>query len=184
MKRKVVAVTGGIGSGKSEVCKILREMGFATVNCDELARQIANEPSVIAAVEHLLGAESVTNGAINRSKVREIVFTDEVLLKKYDEIFFNRVQQRLSEIIEHTDGDVFVEIPVIDAFEFGFDEIWLIESSASAQIERVTARDGVSVQNVEHIMKRQCYPKYTKVIRNDGSVEELKEQVFFALKGA
>ena len=184
VKRKVVAVTGGIGSGKSEVARILRETGYFTVDCDALARQIADEPQVVAAVERLLGHECVSNGAISRAKVRETVFKDADLLKKYDEIFFERVKDRLSEIVEHQTATVFVEIPVIDAFEFDFDEIWLVESNQNTRIDRVTARDGVSADNVELIIKRQHYRNFTRVIPNDGSVKELKEQVFSALKDA
>ena len=184
MKRKVVAVTGGIGSGKSEVCGILRQMGYATVDCDVLARQIADEKEVIAAVERLLGADCLTNGTINRAKVREIVFKDENLLKRYDEIFFGRVRQRLTDEITNANGTVFVEIAVIDAFEFHFDEIWLVECEPNVQIERVTARDNVSAENAMHIMKRQHYPNATWVLHNDGSVEQLREQVISALKRA
>ena len=184
MKRKVVAITGGIGSGKSEATRLLREMGYTTVDCDTLARQIGNEPQVVAAVERLLGSDSVSNGAINRAKVRETVFKDGQLLKKYDEIFFERVRQRLNEIVEDISDTVFVEIPVIDAFEFGFDEIWLVECEQKSQIDRVTARDGVTAENVEHIMNRQHYPKFTRVISNDGTLEQLREQVLWALKDA
>ena len=184
MKRKVVAVTGGIGSGKSAVCKILSEMGYVTVDCDVLARQIADEPQVVAAVEQLLGSDCVTNGAINRAKVREIVFRDEQLLKKYDGIFFERVRQRLTEIVEATSGCVFVEIAVIDAFEFAFDEIWLVESPEKTRIDRVTARDNVSAENVVNIMARQRYAKsQVRLIVNNGSLDELKQQVFSALNG-
>ena len=185
MKRKVVAVTGGIGSGKSQVCAILREMGFTTIDCDDLARQLANDKAVIAAVERLLGSDCILDGAINRAKVREIVFKDADLLKKYDEIFFERVRQRLIELIERIDGSVFVEIAVIDAFEFPFDEIWLIESEPNVQIERVKARDGVTEQNVRNIMSKQRFnAAFTRILPNNGSIDELKNQVVSALKDA
>lgn len=184
MKRKVIAVTGGIGSGKSQVLAILRSQGFATVDCDALSRQIADEKQVIAAVEQLLGSDCVTNGAINRQKVREVVFSDRNLLAKYNAIFHERVKNRLNEQIQRANGIVFVEIAVLDAFEFHFDEIWLVASEQQTRIERVTARDGVTVQNVEHIMKRQYYADYTRTISNDGSVDELCKQVFLALKEA
>lgn len=181
MKRRVIAVTGGIGSGKSEVCRFLREMGYLTVDCDTLARQIADEPQVVAAVERLLGSDCVKDGAINRAKVREIVFKDAELLKKYDEIFFERVKQRLNEAVNGASGVVFVEIPVIDTFDFAFDEIWLVESDKKSRIDRVIDRDNVSVENVEHIMEKQHYPQFTRKILNDGSLEELKKQVLSAL---
>ena len=184
MKRKIVAITGGIGSGKSQVCTILRQLGYATVDCDALSRQIADDKEVIAAVEQLLGSECVTNGAINRPKVREVVFADDNLLKQYDAIFHERVRQRLKAEVDKVDGSVFVEIAVIDAFDFHFDEIWLVESDTQTRIDRVTARDGVTAENVEHIMKRQRYSDCTRVLSNNGSLDELREQVISALKEA
>lgn len=182
MKRKVIALTGGIGSGKSAVAQILRHMGYQTVDCDVIAREIANEPSVVAAVEGLLGSESVIDGAINRPKVREMVFADADLLKKYDAIFHGRVRQRLMELVNQTDATVFVEIPVIDAFDFDFDEIWLVVCSQDAQIARVTARDGVTADNVRNIMAKQHFDgNYTRILVNNGSLDELGEQVIAAL---
>ena len=182
MKRKIVAITGGIGSGKSQVCAILRQLGYATVDCDALSRQIADEKQVIAAVEKLLGSECVTNGAINRPKVREVVFSDENLLKQYNAIFHGRVKNRLDEQIQRTDGTVFVEIAVIDAFDYPFDEIWLVDSQQQTRIERVTTRDKVSAENVEHIIQRQHYPNCTRVLHNDGTLQQLQKQVISALK--
>ena len=183
MKHKVIALTGGIGSGKSAVAQILRHMGYQTVDCDIIAREIANEPSVVAAVEQLLGSESVIDGAINRPKVREIVFADGNLLKKYDAIFHGRVRQRLMELVEQASATIFVEIPVIDAFEFPFDEIWLIECLQSTRIERVAARDGVSADNVRNIMAKQHFDgNYTRILVNNGSLDDLKTQVIAALR--
>ena len=185
MKRKIVAITGGIGSGKSAVAQFLRKMGYQTVDCDALARVIADDESVVAAVEQLLGSESVSNGAINRKKVREMVFADADLLKKYDGIFHERVRQCLEEIVKQSSATVFVEIPVIDAFEFHFDEIWLVESSQEARIARVTARDGVSAENAVNIMSRQRYDGvYTRTITNNGSIDELNRQVLAALSAS
>ena len=185
MKRKVIAVTGGIGSGKSEVCAVLRSEGFVTVDCDELARQIADDMQVIAAVEQLLGSDCISNGAINRKKVRETVFADEKLLVAYSNIFHGRVKDRLNEQIKRANGTVFVEIAVIDAFDFHFDEIWLVESDAQTRIYRVTARDKVSAENVEHIINRQRYQTaYTRTLVNNGSFKQLRKQVLLALKQA
>ena len=182
MKRKVIALTGGIGSGKSTVARILREMGYKTVDCDVLAKEIADEAAVVSAVERLLGSDSVTNGAINRHKVREMVFGDGKLLREYNAIFHGRIRQRLVELVEQISGTIFVEIAVIDAFEFHFDEIWLVDCPQKTRIERVTSRDNVTADNATNIMARQRYDgDYTRVLTNDGTLDELKAQVTDAL---
>ena len=50
MKPSRVAVTGGIGSGKSEACRYLRSRGYTVVDCDEIARELANDPEILAEI--------------------------------------------------------------------------------------------------------------------------------------
>lgn len=182
MKRKVVALTGGIGSGKSAVAGILRQMGYKTIDCDVLAKQSADLPQTVAQVAQLLGSEYIVNGVIDRKSVRERVFSDEKLLQQYQTIFFDEVRRLLLAEIEQTDGTFFVEIPVLDAFDFNWDEIWLVESATDTRISRVSARDSVSEQNVRNIIARQKqYANFTRVIVNNGNLDDLKDEVNLAL---
>ena len=182
MKRKVIALTGGIGSGKSEVARILRTWGYETVDCDLLARQVGELPEVVSQVEKLLGGDCVTDGQLNRKVIREIVFKDKALLREYEQIFFEKVKQLLTDSIKSTDGVVFVEIAVLDAFDFDFAEIWRVESDEAQRIERVVSRDGVSAENVKNTVSIQkTYNNATRVIVNNGRVEELTNAVKKAL---
>ena len=182
MKRKVVALTGGIGSGKSAVASILRDMGYKTVDCDVLARQVADFPQTVAQLEQLLGSKYVSNGSIDRKAVRERVFCDEKLLKQYQTIFFDGVKSLLLDEIEQIDGTIFVEIPILDAFDFKWDEIWLVESELDRRISRVTVRDGVSQQNVLNIIaKQKQFGNPTRVIANNGDLGDLQHAVKQAL---
>ena len=70
MKRNAIALTGGIGSGKSAVGNYLRQKGFVVVDCDQLSRQIATEPQVLSQVEDLLGQGFVVDGQLDRAKIR------------------------------------------------------------------------------------------------------------------
>lgn len=182
MKRKVIAVTGAIGSGKSTVASILRARGYQTIDCDVLARQVANDTQVLCQVESLLGTQSVSNGMLNRQYVREKVFKDATLHAQYQQLFFDGVLKLLNEAIKQAQGVVFVEIPVLDAFSFDWTEIWLVSSSERTTIQRVTARDGVPEQNVRDILSRQHYGAYTRVLTNDGSPENLTKEVEKALR--
>lgn len=183
MKRKVIAITGKIGSGKSEVSRFLRDMGCKTVDCDVLAKQIADNPNVVAQVEQLLGCQCVVNGKLDRKAIRKIVFSDVNLLKQYQQIFFNGVKALLVETLAKL-GDVkvvFVEIPVLDAFEFGWDEVWRVESSVQTCVARVTARDKVSEDSVHATLDSQKTYACDCVIVNNGNLEQLRQSVHMIL---
>ena len=186
MKRKIIAVTGLIGSGKSAVMSILSQMGYATVNCDEIARQVATDPDVIRSVSALLGEQSVVNGALDRKYIRDKVFADGKLLDKYGSIFYGRVKRLLQQRVDQLPcGVVFVEIVVLNAFEFDWTEIWQVVAPSGSIVPRVIQRDGVSEQNVLQILNSQSAPRrYTRLIDNGGSVADLKQQVLRALAEA
>ncbi len=178
MKPKIIALTGGIGSGKSAVAGILRQKGYRTVDCDELSRRAARLPEVLHGVERLLGSEAVANGMLNRPYVRARVFNNEQLLHRYNDIFFGQIEALLKAEVDIDAPVVFVEIPVPDAFPFAWDELWLVQSSDELRIRRAAERDGVSAENVRAIMSKQHYEgHFDRVIVNDGSLEELGKSV-------
>lgn len=174
MKRKVIALTGGIGSGKSEVAKIVRSCGYETVDCDDISKQVASRPQVISKVESLLGSQSVVDGKLDRKYIRNVIFADKNLLNRYNEIFFTAICDELNERISNLSGVIFVEIPLLDAFQFDFDEVWLVKSNKQNRVSRVVSRDGVDEQNVINVMSNQTETKnHTRVIENDGTLEQL-----------
>ncbi len=183
MKRKVIALTGGIGSGKSSVANILKQRGFDVLDCDKLARELETDATLLEDVKTLLGSDSVANGILDRRVIRNRIFHDENLHIRYSRLFWDRLQKLLPERIAQNDNTVFVEIAILDAFPFDWSEVWLVESLKQNRIARVTMRDGVSCNNVEDIMSRQ--PKtvrYTRKIINDGSLTDLQAAVEKALK--
>lgn len=184
MKNKIIAITGGIGSGKSEVLKYLRYLGYETLDCDVLAKEVACRIQVVEQVRKLLGDEYVTDGQLNRKAIRDKVFADKDLLKKYNAIFFAEVKKLLDERIAMLGGKsvVFVEISVFDAFDYAWDEVWLIEADAETRINRAITRDKSTRQVMENIILAQNVCKvFTRRITNNGSVDELKKQVDNAL---
>lgn len=189
MKRKIIAVTGGIGSGKSAVICILRNMGYDTLDCDDLAREVSARADVVERVGNLLGSEFVTNGRLNRSAIRSKVFADSEILQRYNGIFFGETRKLLSERIDGLNrraadnSPIFVEISVFDAFTFDWDAVWLVECGLSERKRRVMERDGVSAQNVDDVISRQkICSEYTLTIVNDGSLELLETSVENALE--
>ena len=75
MKHKAIAICGYIGSGKSTVGNILRNCGCEVIDCDKLARQVADMPSTVDAVRDLMGDGDVLNGKLNRPYIRLRILT-------------------------------------------------------------------------------------------------------------
>ncbi len=183
MKPELIALTGFIGSGKSTVCSILREWGYKTVDCDEIARQIASRPEVVEQAAKLLGKEFVSDGQLNRAAIRAIVFDDGELLAKYQKLFFAGVRKCLEEIASRTQSVLFVEIQVFDAFCFPWNEVWQVRCNEDVLLGRVRLRDGEN-SRVEAILARQRQIQPTRVIVNNGDLEDLHAAVKAALVGA
>lgn len=178
MKRNVIALTGGIGSGKSVVGNYLRQKGFAVIDCDQLSRQVSTQPQVLNSVANLLGEGYVADGQLNRAKIRNVVFADPQLHKQYNQIFHTRIKQELTQLVEQSNGTVFVEIPLIDAFDFDWQQIWLVQRSLNDRVNSVVQRDGVTPQNVLDIASKQVVCDHpTATINNDGSLQQLYSQV-------
>ncbi len=193
MKSKVIAVTGGIGSGKSEVLKYLSSLGYFTVDCDVLAKEVSARAETVEKVRQLLGDEYVVDGQLNRKAIRNKVFADKQLLHQYNSLFFtevknlldNRISQYKSDLKQNTNKSktIFVEISVFDAFDYFWDGVWLVEADVNARIDRVIERDGVSRQNIDDILHSQnVCTHYTLKIVNDGNLDYLQTQVTAALK--
>lgn len=182
MTRKTVAVTGGIGSGKSEVSKILLKRGYDVISCDVLAREVADSKDVIDRVRTLLGEKCVTDGKINRKAVREKAFASKSLLNSYNAIFFGKIKELLDERLAKKTGTVFVEIPLFYAFEYKWDAVWLVYADEEMRIERAALRDNATKNDVKRIAESQrICDKYDFKINNCGDLDELAQEVDKAL---
>ena len=179
MKCKVIAITGQIGSGKSTVGKYLVQKGYSVIDCDSLSRIASTLPDVQQRVVCLLGKDSVVNGNLNRTYIRQLIFSDDNLYSQYNQIFLDKIKSLLTTAVDDLACQqgkklVFVEIPLIDAFSYNWDEVVLVTSPQSQRIQRVTLRDGVDASDVKNISNRQNYvTQPTVTINNDGSLDAL-----------
>lgn len=191
---KVIGITGGVGAGKSEVLRLIKE------NCDcfiLIADQVANDIkkkgfSCYDALVELLGEEILDeNLEIDRGRMAAKIFAAEAgeLLRQVNGIIHPAVKEHILHLIEVKRQEGFVQFFFIEAallIEDGYteicDELWYIYASKETRTRRLMESRGYSRHKIEQIMDRQSaeevFLKYCKVIiNNDGDLENTKQQI-------
>ena len=182
----VVALTGGIGAGKSTVAQNFAELGALVIDADQLARMAIERGSDgFAEVLLRFGDEIILNGDIDRKKLAEIVFSDEAARKDLEKIIHPRVQATFAEVVEDLEHDdiLIYEIPLLaetDAAE-KFDYIITVEADIELRKARLLKR-GLYISQIEKRMAAQASQESREaiadsVIRNDGDEDFLLRQV-------
>lgn len=188
MEKKVIAVTGGIGSGKSTVCRLLEKKGFRVVDCDALSRRAAERSDTLEEIVRVFGERFVDGGKLNRRALALEVFSDSEKTDKLNKIFHKRIFGLLEEEIAKQNGTVFVEIQLLPDDKIRlFDGVWLVTASEETRIKRAMARDGRSEEQVRSIIQRQnafCgkQRENAEILVNDGDAATLEKAVENLLK--
>lgn len=186
---KKIAVTGGLSSGKSSVCRFFKELGAYVVSADEIVHQLLSfDTDIGLQVLNLLGNDVVTNGQIDRTKVASKVFRDEKLLTGLEKILHPAVRKKTAEHYQMavTEGALLfiAEIPLLfeTGGEKGFDYTISVKADAEMSFMRFQSLTGNGKEEYERRMARQLSPqekcaKADYVINNNGSLTDLKQAV-------
>lgn len=183
---KVIALTGGIGAGKSLVANYFFSLGAQVLNADEIARDVISRGTtgfdeVVAA----FGDGILKDGDIDRRALGEIVFADLEKRKALEAIIHPKVQQTLADARKLLDEDeiLIYEIPLLVETNAAskFDLVITVEAPMEARIERLKKR-GLFISEIEKRIANQATSDQRKaiasiVIENDGSEEELLRKV-------
>ncbi|MEY3346615.1 MAG: hypothetical protein RIR40_340 [Actinomycetota bacterium] len=181
-----IALTGGIGSGKSAVGDILSELGAIVVDSDQLAREVIERgTSGFDEVLARFGDEILVDGEISRSKLAELVFNDEDARKDLEGIIHPRVRELSSRVLQKSPEDSVVvnEIPLL--FETQgqdrFDLVITVEADDEIRTRRLLDR-GLKSYQIEKRISAQASRSQREtiadfVIENNGNLEELEKKV-------
>lgn len=174
----IIGITGGIGSGKSIVARVLRCNGFSVYDCDSEAKRIMTKnPEVKEALIKELGAEIYLNtGEINRPLLSSHLFTDVQVRAKVNAIVHEAVKRDIKNKIEKECGHLFIESAIL--FSSGIDKmcdkVWIVESPMEERIKRIEERDNLNNEDIKKRIKSQEremeHLENTEVIiiKNDG----------------
>ncbi len=181
-----VALTGGIGSGKSAAGDFFEDLGAVVVDADQLARDVIERGTDgFDELVATFGDEVLTNGILDRSKLGQIVFADPDARKTLEGIIHPRVAEAFDEIIEDSPDDAVIiyQIPILveTKGQDRFDYVITVEASLENRISRLKNR-GLKGYEIEARMKVQATDEERAAIadlvfNNDGDMDQLLRQV-------
>lgn len=180
---KKIAVTGGIGSGKSTVMKIIAGKGYPIFSCDEIYSQLTSDSDFLNILRHSFGDILNSDGTLDRKKLSEIVFNNPAKLAELDKITHPAIYKEMFRMADEAGGICFCEVPLL--FESGaerlFDGVIIVMRNEEQRIKSVTARDKLPEQDVKKRISNQFdynsadFAMYY-VIHNNGDLSELEWQ--------
>ena len=187
---KIIGLTGGIASGKSTVSAYLKSKNIPVIDADIESKRVLDvgNDAYYDVIREFSDSILNEDKTVNRKKLAEIVFKDKKLVEKLNSIIHPRVIERTNSMLEELRRKN-VPIAVVDApllIEAGMqkitDEVWVVYTPYEIQIARAMLRDNSTREQVENKIKNQASfeekAKYAdKIIRNDGTIEELYAQV-------
>ena len=183
---KVIALTGGIGAGKSTVAQFFSELGASVVDADHLARIAIERGSAgFDEVVARFGEKILANGDINRKALAQIVFSDPAAKSDLEGIIHPRVQKLFAQaVIDNEPAALLIyEIPLLVETDASskFDFIVTVESDEDLRIERLLTR-GMFITDIKARLASQASSQARidiadAVIVNDGDEDHLLRQV-------
>ncbi|WP_194768563.1 dephospho-CoA kinase [Tamlana sp. I1] len=181
----VVGLTGGIGSGKTTVAKMFKDLGVPVYIADDEAKKLMLESKTIKQeLIQLFGENAYIKEGLNKPFIANIIFNDKSYLQKMNQIVHPRVAEHFkSWAIKQDAPYVIKEVAIL--FENGgheaCDYVITVTASKEIRIERLLERDETSVEKIEAIMKNQWSDeekiKRSQFVIFNNTLEETREQV-------
>ena len=184
---KIIAITGGIGCGKSTACDVLKKLGYTVFSADETYSELLKDKEFVKSIHSLLGVDSKSD-TLEREKVSKIVFNDKTALKKLNDFTHDKIISKMF-FNSKNKGVVFHEVPLL--FEGGFQNLYskiiVIKRDFEKRVESVIKRSNLTRTEVESRISSQV--DYDKIdsknlifITNDLGVLELETELKKVIK--
>ena len=190
MKSIKIAVTGGIGSGKSTALSIIKDLGYSVVCLDDVYAQLLLDEEFVRLVSDEMGVLPLIFGGrltLDRKSISKIVFSDEAMLKKLNKVTHDAIFQRAFSLTD--DKIVFYEVPLLFEGDYVhlFDHVFVVLRDYEDRVKSAMARDGLTREEVELKIKNQVdydkidTSKHTVIMNNFGLVE-LRQSIIRAIE--
>jgi dephospho-CoA kinase len=182
-----VGLTGGIGSGKSVVARLLAGHGAVVIDADVLAREaVAPGSAGLAMVVAEFGPEVLdADGSLDRSKLAQVVFADPDRLARLNAIIHPYVRRRSADIVAAAPADAVVveDVPLLveNNLQGRYDVVVVVDASPETQVGRLTRVRGMTESDAQARMSTQATREQRTavadvIIDNDGDLGALETQ--------
>jgi transcription termination factor Rho len=190
---RIFALTGGIASGKSTVCRLLRELCPAVIlyDCDAATRRLHSDPAVVEQCRALFGDEAIfaPKSCLDREFLRKKIFNDEEARAQLEGILHPLIRQEclaaLEQAREAAQSPLFIaDVPLLfeNSFDFGYEKSLLVASSRETQVRRLRNRTRLEDEMIHAMIEAQM-PVADKIARadvvlwNEGPLTSLRTQI-------
>lgn len=182
-----LGLTGGIGTGKSTVCKLFRELGVPVIDADQIAKDIVapGQPAFGQILEEFGDEVTDDTGRLKRDQLRSIVFRDPTKRKRLEAITHPHIIEEMRKRAGTIKAPYCILcIPLL--VETGLTglvaQTLVVDTPEALQKQRVMQRDRLSAEQVEAILQTQASRERRlaaadRVITNDADIEHLRDQV-------
>lgn len=171
-----VAITGGIGTGKTTISNMFLDKGVPVFNSDEIAKEIMNTNSLLKnEIVTAFGDKVYDKNRLNKEYLSDAIFNNETLLKKINAIVHPYVADEFNSWIEEQDSKYIIyESAIIfeNQAEDFFDKIICVTASEEDVISRVMKRNNFSVDKIKSIINKQL-PNDAKIQKSDYVIENI-----------
>ncbi len=192
---KILGVTGGSGTGKSVVCRMLKDQGAKVIDADKIAAKVQRSGTpCFAEIVACFGQDMVdSDGELNRKKLASVVFSDPAKLRQLNGLVHGYVSREIKRRVEfyRNAGEQLVvldvPVPVEDGFFDTADNVWAVVANNDLRVERLMKRMGISEEEAERRIAAQLtnreYEELADVtILNESGVSDLKKLVLYELR--
>ena len=185
-----IALTGGISTGKSTVCNLLKLHGFLIIDADKIAHKILDLNA--SKIEELFGTKYVENGLVQRKELGKIIFSNEDNKLKLEALLHPLIKEEIikeSRVCEEQNKTYFIDIPLFfEKMHYPIVKSVVVYTPKELQIERLIKRDNITkdeallkISNQMDIEKKKELSTY--IIDNSKDLKHLQNEVEKLIKG-
>jgi len=183
----LIGLTGGIGTGKSTVCKLFAERGVAVIDADAIAKELValDQPALQAIVQEFGKGIIDVKGRLRRDRLRSIVFSDPERRKRLEKLLHPLILEEMLSRANRAGGPYCILcIPLLVETDqsSAVDRVLVVDAPQALQIQRVMERDHLTIDEIKAIMHAQASREdrleaADDVIMNASDMTKLAEQV-------